>query len=99
MNKKAQAKALVTVGSSRSGRLRHLYVEGESRSLGRFAWPSQRAEVAAVVAALALVLLAGLPHAAAAADVRVAVAANFAAPLDEVGKAFEKATGNHLVVS
>ena len=37
--------------------------------------------------------------ATAAGTVAVAVAANFTAPLDEIGRAFEAATGNHLQVS
>ena len=35
----------------------------------------------------------------AAAEVKVAVAANFSAPLDEIAKAFTKATGNTLAIS
>ena len=50
-------------------------------------------------AALALLGLGAAPRPLAAAEVKVAVAANFAAPLDEIARAFEKATGNHLLVS
>jgi molybdate transport system substrate-binding protein len=52
-----------------------------------------------VTLVLAALLAAALPAALAAADVQVAVAANFTVPLDAVGAAFTKATGNHLVVS
>jgi molybdate transport system substrate-binding protein len=54
---------------------------------------------ALAAAGLALLGLGAAPRPLAAAEVRVAVAANFAAPLDEIGRAFEKATGNHLLVS
>jgi molybdate transport system substrate-binding protein len=52
------------------------------------------------IVALALVTLAtaaGLP--AKAAEVSVAVAANFTAPLDRLGAAFEKVSGHHLLIS
>jgi molybdate transport system substrate-binding protein len=35
----------------------------------------------------------------AAAEVRVAVAANFTAPCEEIGRAFEKASGHHVAIS
>jgi molybdate transport system substrate-binding protein len=53
-----------------------------------------------LIAALALCTLAaaaGRP--ARAADVSVAVAANFTAPLDKLAAAFEKVSGHHLVIS
>ena len=47
----------------------------------------------------AAALFATLPSLAFAAEVRVAVAANFATPLKDIGAEFEKATGHHLLVS
>ena len=53
--------------------------------------------------AIAAVVLCGLATAAGrparAADVAVAVAANFSAPLEKLAAAFEKQSGHHLVVS
>ncbi len=65
-----------------------------SRSRG-----AARAVLAAAVACLALVGAGAAPRCLAAAEVSVAVAANFTAPLDEIGRAFERATGHRLVVS
>ena len=45
-----------------------------------------------------LLLLLPISHAL-ADDVQVAVAANFSAPIEEIGKAFNKATGHQLKVS
>lgn len=45
-----------------------------------------------------LLLLLSISHAL-ADDVQVAVAANFSAPIEEIGKAFNKATGHQLKVS
>lgn len=63
--------------------------------------PSCRSRFAAAVKAV--VVAAGCAAVGAAtlsaAEVRVAVAANFSAPADEIGRAFEKATGNHVVIS
>lgn len=50
----------------------------------------------ALVACTALVLAASLAH---AAEVRVAVAANFVGTLDELGKAFQAGSGDTLLVS
>src|SRR3546814_526993 len=51
---------------------------------------------AALVAAVAVILAAG---SAAAGEVKVAVAANFAEAAREIGAAFETATGHHAVFS
>ena len=47
----------------------------------------------------AALMLAGLACAVAAEEVRVAVAANFMAPMKELAPLYEKATGDKLVVS
>ena len=47
----------------------------------------------------AALMLAGLACAVAAEEVRVAVAANFMAPMKELASLYEKATGDKLVVS
>ncbi|HEY0783697.1 MAG TPA: molybdate ABC transporter substrate-binding protein [Thermoanaerobaculia bacterium] len=52
-----------------------------------------------IPACLAAALLAVFPSLLAAAEVRVAVAANFATPLKDIGAEFEKATGHKLLVS
>jgi len=64
------------------------------------------AVVAAVVAAISTAAAslaagpaAGLAGAAAAAEVRVAVAANFAAPCEEIARAFETRSGHRVTVS
>lgn len=49
--------------------------------------------------ALVLSLLAAAGRPAKAAEVAVAVAANFTAPLEKIATAFEKASGHHLVIS
>jgi molybdate transport system substrate-binding protein len=60
-----------------------------------------RARLGAGAAGLAAAWLAiaGLAAPLGAAEVQVAVAANFAAPLAEIGRAFEQATGHRLAVS
>ncbi len=55
--------------------------------------------VMAVAVAVALIAGAPAPGLAAGGEVKVAVAANFTVPLEEIGRAFESATGNHLAVS
>jgi molybdate transport system substrate-binding protein len=52
-----------------------------------------------LVVALALLASATALRSARAAEVSVAVAANFTAPLDKLAAAFEKASGHHLVIS
>jgi molybdate transport system substrate-binding protein len=52
-----------------------------------------------LVVALVVFALAAALRPALAAEVPVAVAANFAAPLDKLAAAFEKASGHHLVIS
>ncbi len=52
---------------------------------------------AAVLVGVGLSLAAGSP--ASARDVAVAVAANFAAPAQDIAAAFERATGDHVVLS
>ena len=47
----------------------------------------------------AALMLAGLACAVAAEEVRVAVAANFMAPMKELAPLYEKATGDKLVVA
>ena len=47
----------------------------------------------------AATLVLALPAFLAAAEVKVAGAANFATPLKDIGAEFEKATGHHLLVS
>jgi molybdate transport system substrate-binding protein len=49
--------------------------------------------------ALALLLIACLSHAARAAEVQVAVAANFTAPAKQIAAAFEKETGHKAALS
>jgi len=48
------------------------------------------------LASAALSLMAGASH---ASDIQVAVAANFTEPAKEIAAAFEKKTGNHVVMS
>jgi molybdate transport system substrate-binding protein len=52
-----------------------------------------------ILALVLVTLAAGAGRPARAADVAVAVAANFTAPLDRLAAAFEKASGHHLVIS
>ena len=47
----------------------------------------------------AVLVFAGLACAASAEEVRVAVAANFTAPMKELAPLYEKATGDKLIVS
>ena len=59
-----------------------------------------RAMMVVLAAAVGTALIAGAPAPGlAAGEVKVAVAANFTVPLEEIGRAFESATGNHLAVS
>lgn len=65
-------------------------------SMGRF---SRRVALAAAIAGMSVSLFSGVAAARDGKEVKVAVAANFTEPAKEIAAAFEKSTGNKVVLS